>query len=496
MADFDLSSAEPVGQSASTPGDFDIGSAQPVDPTAPSFRTRYGTGISLDATSGGIVPTHSPQSAAAYSPVAGNSFLQNADIGVGKLYTDALLGARQLYAQASGGDESTVVDPVTGQTAAQKRGTDAPVSSTWGGRVGEIAGALPLGYLAPSVGGAALLGAGTGAVQPTVGNESRLLNTGVGAGVGAAGQAVGNSVTGWLTSRAAQPFMGWSPTLANRVAARAVGSDAKVLDQKAIGDATDRIGAVFDQARSPNVSTQLGNQTVSQIDTAGQGLNRSTRTAFENNDNVADLLDLAANNKPATAQQLGQLSSKLGADARAQMTSKDGDRALGQALFSMKDHVDDLVGSTITDPALATAYGTARTQYRALSQLTTNPTILNSATGEVNMTALGKMLQRTDKPGYLRGGNQSDLYNAARWGQATGQGPGAPPLALGENLGLPLIKYYGLNNPVSRAIGGAVSRAGAPVAPLIGQGASGAALGASPWAGYGLNSLVAPYFSK
>ena len=230
--------------------------------------------------------------------------------------------------------------------------------------------------------------------------------------------------------------------------------------------------------------------TLSTVDSIGSQLNRSTRQAFENNENVSDLLDYALNNKPATGQQLGQISSKLGADARTEMTSKTGDRALGRALFALQDHVDDLVGSTITDPGLASSYATARPQYRALSQLTSSPSILNSSTGQVNMTALGKYLQRTDKPGYLRGGNQSPLYNAARWGQATGEGPGAPPLRLGSDLGLPLLRYYGLNNPVSRALGGTVSRVGAPVAPTIGRSTQGLAVGAVPDVNSWLNGLL------
>lgn len=273
--------------------------------------------------------------------------------------------------------------------------------------------------------------------------------------------------------------MGWNPSTANQVASSAIGSSAKAPNQAVIGDATNRIGAVFNQVRSPNVSATLGNDTVSAIDSAGSSLNRSTRTALENNDNVNDLLQIAANNQPATAQQLGQISSKLGADARSQMTSKDGDRALGRALFDLQSHVDDVVGSTITDPNLAAAYSTARGQYRSLSQITANPTILNSATGEVNMTALGKYLQRTDKPGYLRGGNQSELYNAARWGQTTGEGKGAPALELG-NFGLPWLKYQALNNPITNATAGAVSRVGAPIAPQVGSGLQGLAFGSTP----------------
>lgn len=430
---------------------------------------------------GTLAPTGSDEAHAAQSPVSGNSFLQNSQLGVGKLYTDAVLGSRQLYAQATGGDQSAVVDPFTGMNAADKRSVDAPLQATGGAKVGEVVGGLPLAFLpgANTYAGAALIGGGTSALQPVVGDESRGLNTGIGSTVGIAGKFGGDNLAGWLTSRASQPFMGWSPSTANQVSARAVGSKASNLNQAAIGEANSRIGGIFNQVRSPNVSTTLGNDTLQAIDSAGKPLNTSVRNALENNDNVNELLQFAANGKPATAEQLGQISSKLGADARTQMTSKDGDRALGRALFDLQNHVDDQVGKTITDPALAASYATARQQYRSLAQLTTNPTILNSATGEVNMTALGKYLQRTDKPGYLRGGNQSDLYQAARWGQATGEGKGAPPIELG-NFGLPWLKYQALNNPVSRAAGGTASRLGAPISPVIPSLTEGLAFGSVP----------------
>lgn len=442
---------------------------------------KYPNSRSLDAGGQGqiIGPTGSPEAVAAQSPVDGNSFGQNAAIGVGNLYTGALLGMKQMAAQATGGDPNAQTD-LNGNTEASRRALNQPLDSTWGGKTGEIAGALPLAFIpgANSWAGAAALGAATGAVQPTVGDESRLLNTGVGGALGLAGKGVGDKVSSWMTSRAAEPFMGWSPKTANRAAAEAVGSDASALDQAALGDTYKRLGSVFNRARDPMNYAGLGPQTAAELYTAARGLNQSTAQAFAGNASVVDLMThLRAGS--ANAQQLGQISSELGTEAASQMGSKTGDRALGKALFSVKEHVDDLVGSTIQDPALASAYQTARGQYRNLSNITANSSILNSSTGDVNMTALGKRLQRVDKPGYLRGGNDSDLYNAARWGQASGQGKGAPELSLG-NFGIPWLKYQAMNNPLTAAMGGATSRLGAPVAPQIGQGLQGLAMGALP----------------
>jgi hypothetical protein len=175
----------------------------------------------------------------------------------------------------------------------------------------------------------------------------------------------------------------------------------------------------------------------------------------------------------ANGQQLGTIASNLGREASAQMTSKMGDRQLGLALFKLKDHVDNLVGSTIADPGLSTRYASALPQYRVFSQLTSRPSLLNSATGDVNFSNYGKFLQRADRQGYTFGGNQSPLYNAARAGQATGLGKGAPPFNLSGDLGLNWLAYRALNNPVSNAFGGVVSRTLAPVQPFIAPGLQG-----------------------
>ena len=418
------------------------------------------------------VPVGSPQAIAARSPVAGNSFLRNALLGVGKLDTDVGLGVQQMYASATGGNVAGLQ-----AQAAQKRAVDAPLQATGGAKVGEIAGALPLGFVpgANTYAGAAVIGGAMGATQPTVQGESRLMNTGIGATTGVVAKFGGDKFTGWLRDRALQPFMGWTPSTANRVAANAVGVDS--LDQSGLSQANQQLGAVFRAARSPDVTAPLGADTAQAVTQAAAKLNPSTAQAFTGNAAVNDLMTHLRSGT-ATAEQLGSISSDLGAEAAQQMKGM-GDRALGKALFAVKSHVDDLVGSTITDPALAQAYQKALPQWRLLTTLESRPTLLNSTTGEVNMTALGKYLQRTDKAGYARGGNQSELYNAARWGQATGEGKGAPPLTLG-NFGIPWAKYQALNNPLSRAIGGSVSRLGAPVAPALQGGIQGLAFGSTP----------------
>jgi hypothetical protein len=438
----------------------------------------------------------SPESAAAanyqYSPLnnTGNAahpvtgeltnFAQNAWTNLGNFFPTVGLRARQAYNAATGG-------PSLDAEVAEKRRLDAPLMATVGGKVGAAAPYAALAMLpgANTYLGAAAYGGLAGAAQPTMSTDyggnagATAINT-VGSAAGSAvGLKVGNVLGNWISGRATQPFMGWGPGTANRVAAEAVGSNAPALNQSALGRVADRFESIFGAAHSPAVTNPLGGSTAQAVTDAAKGLNTSSLGAFQGNASVQDLMNLMRNGT-ATSAQLGEISSSLGAEARQQMTSQMGDRAAGRAMFQLKEHVDDIIGASIQDPALASAYQAARGQYRNYSNITANPTILNSVTGDVNMTKLGQRLQRVDKPGYLRGGNTSDLYNAARWGQATGEGKGAPEFDLTKNLALPWFKYQALNNPASRALGGATSRLGAPLAPIIPQGLEGLAIGATP----------------
>lgn len=456
--DYAPASSGPWEDYAATPQSIPQLDLAEYDPTSPAYQGKYGA-------------------------TAGNSFLQNALIGAGKMYTDIGLGARQLLGTAGTGE------------AAEKRAVDAPIMATGGGKMGSIAAMAPAFFVpgANTYAGAALMGGGFGALQPTTEGESRPLNAAVGAGAGLVGTGAGNAISRWLTSRSAAPFMGWSPSTANRVAAESVGSTAGRLDQPALAETQQRLGDIFEAVRNPNSVISfpsLSNTTTQAVDSVASGLNRSSAAALRSNADVADLL-AHVNSGGANAQQLGAISSNLGREAASQMTTREGDRALGRALFGLKEHVDDLVGSTVTDPELASAYQAARGQYRNLGNITATPSILNSATGDVNMTRLATRLQRVDKPGYLRGGNQSDLYNAARWGQATGEGAGPPSML--TKFGLPWLGYRAVNNPLSNALGGAVSRVGAPIAPMVPRGLEGLAIGSTPL--LPTQSLM-PYFEQ
>jgi hypothetical protein len=205
----------------------------------------------------------------------------------------------------------------------------------------------------------------------------------------------------------------------NRITAGAIGETSDVVDSSVLARADERLGNVFEGVRSPNRITVTDpaatSRVIDQIDQDVRGLlpgNGSVR----DNPLVQDLERLTQGGG-INGQQLGTLSSKLGRAAFKQMTTPSGDRDWGQALYAVKDHVDDLVQQSLTAEEAA-AYSQARQQYRNLMLLTGRTGIVNPSSGNVSGAALANRLQQADKSGFLFGRNQSDWYNAARFAQA------------------------------------------------------------------------------
>lgn len=134
------------------------------------------------------------------------SFGENALAGVGKAFSDLGTGARQISTElgnavglgrlmpASFGDQE--VDRQR-QEIAETQQRDAQLMGTGGGKIGNFAGnmalAVPTAAIpgANTVTGAGAIGAGLGMLQPATSGQERLINTGLGAGLGAGGQYLG-----------------------------------------------------------------------------------------------------------------------------------------------------------------------------------------------------------------------------------------------------------------------------------------------------------------
>lgn len=299
----------------------------------------------------------------------------------------------------------------------------------------------------------------------------------------------------------------------NRAWAGAIGEGGNAVDSATLAQASDRLGQVFESVRSPNnvVATNptATSQALDAIDQNVRGL-LPGNASIRDNPLVADLETMSSQGG-ITGQQLGSLSSKLGRAASKQMTTPGGDRDWGQALFAVKNHVDDMIQSTLSGPE-AVQYGAARQQYRALMQLTARTGNVNPSTGNVSGANMANFLQQTDKRGFLFGNNQSDAYNAVRFAQAFKPIVGDSGTA--TRMPLPGITQFligGAMNLGTRAYlrnGGAglAATAEAGNAAARGIGAAGSALGsipgvqaALPYAQAGLPGLgggLVPYLTQ
>jgi hypothetical protein len=250
----------------------------------------------------------------------------------------------------------------------------------------------------------------------------------------------------------------------NKAWAKAIGEDATVVDSAVMARANDRMAQVFSAVRDQTpraIDTQKASDTLRQINLEFEGLLPNGASVTDNA--LVSRLVAYADEGTATGEQLGSLTSKLGRAAAKQMTSAGGDRDLGLALFRVKDYVDDIVESGLSSEQAA-LYNTTRQQYRALMQLTARVGNVNPNTGNVSGASIASYLQKSDKRGFLYGGNTSDAYSATRFAQAFkpivgDSGTATRSLGLNDLLSLPL----GLPaNVLSRAYYGGYLTPGAP----------------------------------
>jgi hypothetical protein len=184
------------------------------------------------------------------------------------------------------------------------------------------------------------------------------------------------------------------------------------------------------------------------------------------------------------------------------MTTPSGDRELGQALYSVKDYVDNLLQSGMSGDRLK-RFQTARTQYRNLLNLTSRTGITNPSTGDVSGRSLANLLQQKDKAGFLRGQNKTGMYDAARFAQAFAPIVGDSGTATRSMITNPLEMAASLPfNMASRAYAsapsvalatkaGAVANTVGRAGPLIRRGL-GTAPFYAPYAGAPLGSVLFP----
>jgi len=239
------------------------------------------------------------------------------------------------------------------------------------------------------------------------------------------GQTTGNKVLQQVEARMESSPMTSAPFFElkdgnqkalNRIAARSIGEGGDNIDDAMLASAKNRISKVYEEV-ADDISRPLNQDEIidklAKVEITKEDL---LPMMLSDDKSVNTLLELAVKGE-ATGRQLQSLSSKLGNKAYKQMTTASGDRDLGGALFQVKEIVDDALQSGLSGKQLK-SFSTARQQYRNLMLLTKRNNVINPDSGDVKGVALAGALRQQDKNGYLFGGNQSDLYNAARYANA------------------------------------------------------------------------------
>lgn len=409
----------------------------------------------------------SPEYQAKYGATSGMSPFQRRAAGAGQFLADLGRGAGQmLRAPGRGGTASLVSE----QDVVDARQQDAALLATPEGRQGQLAGAVlstvPLAFIpgANTVPGAALVGGGLGAAQPTAGDESRLLNAGLGVAFGAGGQYGGQKVAGYVgkkiaergeraardravnavqdeTLRAGQdagyvvPPATTNPTLTNRIlegfgGKAATAQKAAQINQRVTDDlARKELGM--------GASTALSRESLKGVRTEAGKVYQAIKKSgeFEPDEQLsAGLAELAgkhtsrinqaARDEVSKLQKLwsGKQSAEsvvddiraLRHEARANLSPLQQDpakRALGQAQREAAELLEDQLErhlAKIGKPELASEFRAAR---ELIAKAHAVEDALNESTGHVVASRLGSQL-RSGKP--LSGG----LRTAAAFSRA------------------------------------------------------------------------------
>lgn len=205
-------------------------------------------------------------------------------------------------------------------------------------------------------------------------------------------------------------------TVLNRAVADAIGVKANELSNPVLAQAQRQISAVYSRVASPNTQKIDGMYVANGIDIIDNAFEGLTTQPLKSNIFVKQLQDLAAKGE-ATGNQLSTLSSKIGKRAKNEMTTASGDRELGNALFQIKEIVDDMLAAGLSAEEQA-AFQAARANYRNLMTLRSSPGVVNPSSGNVSGLNLASALTRKDPQGFVFGGNTTPMYEAARFAQA------------------------------------------------------------------------------
>lgn len=201
---------------------------------------------------------------------------------------------------------------------------------------------------------------------------------------------------------------------AARIALNAVGESGEEISDEVLGRAANRIGSMFEDTVK-DAQVRLDDDFLSALAKVEKKYSGSWGEGNKLANVVDDALD-AASKGPLTGKEYAHITSRLGKAARQKLRGENADPDAAFALFGVKEALDDAMERSLGIEARET-FRQAREQYRNLMFLE-SPGVVNSSAGTISLPTLANVLKRKDKPGFLRGKNQSPLYEAARVGQA------------------------------------------------------------------------------
>lgn len=177
----------------------------------------------------------------------------------------------------------------------------------------------------------------------------------------------------------------------------------------------DKITGVLDAVRSPllsyNIDQRAARTMIGNID-GKYGLSAQGGQALINRPEIQRFVKLV-NTGNATPQQLSEVAQAIRAEAESTIKSPGG-YSYGKALRDVHDMIEDTIQGGLS-PTMQQMYAKARGDYRTWRQLMDSGAVKGD--GKTDFAQLGRFLAGSDEAGYLRGGNQSPMYQAARWGQ-------------------------------------------------------------------------------
>lgn len=201
----------------------------------------------------------------------------------------------------------------------------------------------------------------------------------------------------------------------NKVAADAVGEES--LGRAGVDAAHTRLGQMFDDVLANKESLNVDDLLIDALANIESVTRRDVMGGGNTSKIIDNILDAVADGT-ISGEQLQTMRTSLGAAASKAARDDSSTQAYVDALTEMVGAIDDLVGRNLSPEEMA-KWAASRKQYRALKQLE-NANAINEV-GDVSGRKLGSYLQRTDKPGYLRGNTAagaSDLYEVARLSRA------------------------------------------------------------------------------